>query len=140
LAILLLCLGCSASPETAEQVDTTTTAQFTPAGHTTDSLADIKQRVTDDEAVMIDVREQREWDAGHLRDATLVPLSLLNRDGISDAIKQQLPLDKPIYLHCASGRRVLQVAEMLKPAGYDVRPLKAGYKELVEQGYAADSE
>ena len=45
------------------------------------------------------------------------------------------PKDKPIYLHCASGVRCLQAAEILKKQGYDARPLKDGYKDLVDKGF-----
>ena len=42
--------------------------------HTKDSLDTIKARLVDKKAVLIDVREQLEWDAGHLKDAKLLPL------------------------------------------------------------------
>ena len=37
------------------------------AGHTTDSLAQIKQNVDAKKAVLVDVREPAEWDRGHLK-------------------------------------------------------------------------
>ena len=48
--------------------------------HTKDSLAVVKQKLADKEAVLIDVREQAEWDAGHLDAAMLLPLSSLQKD------------------------------------------------------------
>lgn len=114
-------------------------AAVTPLGaeemaHTGDSLEQVRTAVDAGKAVLIDVREQGEWDLAHLKSARLIPLSTLGKEGA--AIPADLPKDKPIYLHCRSGARSLKAAEILKPLGYDVRPLKAGYGELVKSGFA----
>ncbi len=101
--------------------------------HTTDSIDQVKTSVAAGKAVIVDVREQAEWDNGHLKAATLLPLSLLSKDGA--VIPASLPKDKPIYLHCRSGARSLKAAEILKAKGYDVRPLAAGYGQLVKDGF-----
>jgi rhodanese-related sulfurtransferase len=101
--------------------------------HTTDSLDKVKTSVTAGKAVLVDVREQAEWDNGHLKAAQLVPLSLLSKDGA--VIPATLPKDKPIYLHCRSGGRCLKAAEILKAKGYDARALEAGYGQLVKDGF-----
>lgn len=146
LTVLVLCCGCSTaeiateSKPSADQVPSGESPKFTDKGHTTDSLEVVKATVQQDQAVLIDVREQKEWDDGHLQDATLIPMSLFKSDALTAEMKAQLPKDKPIYLHCAAGGRVLTVAEILKTDGYDVRPLKAGYRDLVKEGFATDSE
>lgn len=101
--------------------------------HTTDSIDQVKTSVSAGKAVLVDVREQAEWDNGHLKVAQLVPLSLLSKDGAE--IPATLPKDKPIYLHCRSGGRCLKAAEILKAKGYDARPLEAGYGQLVKDGF-----
>lgn len=101
--------------------------------HTADPLTQVKTAVDGGKAVMLDVREQGEWDAGHLASARLIPLSALSKDAAT--LAAGLPKDKPIYIHCRSGGRCLAAAELLKPLGYDVRPLKAGYGELVKNGF-----
>lgn len=101
--------------------------------HTTDPIDQVKTSVTGGKAVLIDVREQAEWDNGHLKAAQLVPLSLLSKDGAE--IPASLPKDKPIYLHCRSGARSLKAAEILKAKGYDARALKEGYGQLVKDGF-----
>lgn len=101
--------------------------------HTTDSIDQVKTSVAAGKAVIVDVREQAEWDNGHLKVASLVPLSLLSKDGAE--IPSTLPKDQPIYLHCRSGARSLKAAEILKAKGYDVRPLQAGYGQLVKDGF-----
>jgi hypothetical protein len=49
--------------------------------HTADTLDQVKTSVAAGSAVLIDVREQEDWDSGHLQAARLVPLSVLTRDG-----------------------------------------------------------
>lgn len=107
------------------------------AEHTKDSLNDVKKGVADNKAVLLDVREKGEWDKGHLRDARFVALSALRRGIKADKLAQVLPKDKVIYCHCASGQRCLKAADLLQKEGYDVRPLKAGYQELLKSGFPA---
>lgn len=108
---------------------------FTPAGHTTDSLDTVKDRVKAKKAVLLDVREKTEWEAGHLKVAKLVPLSAVKSQQLTAEMKKNLPKDKPIYCHCRSGGRVLQVSELLRAQGYDIRPLRAGYSKLLDAGF-----
>lgn len=109
------------------------------SGHTQDSLDTVKDLLAQEAAVLIDVREQEEWDAGHLAAATLVPLSKLKNGGdaekLAESLAETLPKDKAIYCHCRSGGRVLTAASILKKLGYDIRPLKAGYQDLIEAGF-----
>ena len=112
---------------------------FTDAGHTTDTLEVVKERVRDGSAVLVDVREREEWDAGHLERATLVPLSEIAKGWRTDEytadLAKQLPKDRPVYTHCKSGGRCVLAADPLRELGYDVRPLKAGFEELAESGF-----
>lgn len=106
-----------------------------PLKHTKDSLATVKENLKSGKAVLLDVREQKEWDAGHLKAARLVPQSKLKTaPGLADLLKT-LSKDKVVYTHCRSGVRALAGGEILKKHGYDVRPLKAGYQDLVEAGF-----
>ena len=105
------------------------------AEHTKDSLSLIRARIQSGQAVLIDVREPSEWDDGHLQDATLVPLSRLRRSVDLRQLAEQLPKDKVIYTHCRSGRRVLAATDILRPLGFDVRPLRQGYRELLGAGF-----
>ena len=106
-----------------------------PLKHTKDSLDTVKEYVRTGKAVLLDVREQKEWDAGHLKAAQLVPQSKLkNESALADLLKS-LPKDKVIYTYCRGGNRALACGEILKKHGFDVRPLKSGYKELVDAGF-----
>lgn len=64
-------------------------------------------------AYIIDVREEYEWNKGHLKQAVSIPLSQL-RDRISE-----IPKDRPVYLHCRTGQRSYNAAMALKNLGFD---------------------
>ena len=105
------------------------------ADHTTDSLDTVKKSVADGKAVLVDVREESEWKDGHLKDAKHLALSDLKAGVPADALKKVIPTGSVAYLHCASGRRSLAAADLLKKQGYDVRPLKEGFEILVKEGF-----
>ncbi len=102
--------------------------------HTTDSVETVKAALAKGGAVLLDVREQSEWDAGHLESARFVPLSGLKDEAGREKLLEGVPKDKPVYVHCRSGARALTAGAILKGLGYDVRPLKAGYAELKKAG------
>jgi rhodanese-related sulfurtransferase len=105
--------------------------------HTKDSLEAVQQAVADQKAVLVDVREPEEWNEGHLSGARSLPLSVLEKGVKPDALANLLPKTKIIYVHCLSGGRCLQAADILATLGYDVRPLKPGYQSLVTAGFPA---
>lgn len=111
-------------------------ADLPAAEHTKDSLDDVKKNLGDKKAVLVDVREESEWEDGHLDGAVLVPLSELKQGEKADS----LPKDRIVYAHCASGKRCLAAAEILKKQGYDVRPLKDGYMDLLKAGFKKAAE
>ena len=114
--------------------------KVTAKEHTTDSLKTVQQRLVDNTAILVDVREQHEWDQGHLEAAVLVPLSKLREESESkdfvEQLAQILQQDKIIYCHCRAGRRALAATSILQEMGYDVRPLKAGYADLLKAGFS----
>jgi rhodanese-related sulfurtransferase len=127
LALLLM----TAAPAIAQQ-----------EGHTTEPLDQIKAKVESGRAILVDVREQNEWDRGHIRGAVLVPLSQLTaweRDGLNDeekrALAKALPRGSVVYCHCARGGRAVPGSELLRKLGYDARALKPGYSALLEAGF-----
>jgi len=102
---------------------------------TTDSLETVKKNLTDKQAVLVDARTIEEWDEGHLKDAILVPLVRLEKDPSAEDLAKVLPKGKSIYIYCRRGRRALLAGEILAKYGYEVRPLKPGYKELLDAGF-----
>lgn len=103
--------------------------------HTKDSLATVKENVKAGKAVIVDVREQGEWDDGHVQGAMLLPQSKLKNAALAAELVKQLPKDKIIYTHCRAGGRALTCGDILKKQGYDVRPLKPGYEDLIGAGF-----
>ncbi len=103
--------------------------------HTTDSLDVVKQRLAKREAVLLDVREQGEWDEAHVEGATSLPNSRLQKGIDAKSLLEIIPKDKIVYTHCRAGRRALAAAEALVKEGYDVRPLKPGIQELLDAGF-----
>ena len=66
-----------------------------------------------DDVILIDVREQWEYDEAHIPNVTLIPMSeLANR-------LDEIPTDKEVILTCRSGNRSGQVTEFLQQNGFD---------------------
>lgn len=109
------------------------------ADHTSDSLDTVRKSVADGKAVLVDVREPAEWKAGHIEGAVLVPLSRLQKKAerakVAEELGKQFSKDKVVYCHCRSGGRALLASEVLGRLGYDVRPLKPGYEDLLKAGF-----
>ena len=110
-------------------------ASIAPAAELTkEPLANVKQNVAAEKAVLVDVREKKEWDAGHIAGAVFLPLSAV-QDGLSPAELKTLPKDKILYVHCVVGKRAVTAGNVLEKHGYRVRPIQPGYKELVAAGF-----
>lgn len=107
--------------------------------HTTDPPAEIQAKIAAGKAVLVDVREPDEWKEGHLKAALLLPLKQLGADSakpdFAEKLAKQIGKDKIVYAHCKAGGRCLLAGEILKKAGYEVRPLKQGYEELLTLGF-----
>jgi sulfur-carrier protein adenylyltransferase/sulfurtransferase len=80
---------------------------------------------------VIDVREQSEWDAGHVAGATLLPLG-----EVAQRIGEVVPdRDAPLLLHCAVGGRSARASARLAEMGYtNVVNMKAPIGQWKEQG------
>ena len=73
-------------------------------------------------ALALDVREQDEWDAGHIAGALHIPL------GEIGARHVELPLDRKIVCICRSGGRSAHATAVLTGAGYRIENLDPGMK------------
>jgi rhodanese-related sulfurtransferase len=102
--------------------------------HSREPLEAVRTAVEKKEALLVDVREAPEWEAGRLRDARLLALSAL-KTASAEEVAKALPKGV-VYLHCRSGARALTAARILKDLGYDARPLKPGFEELRRAGFA----
>ena len=97
----------------------------------------IKKGLAEKRCMLVDVREKSEWDAGHLEQSILLPLSELEE--LDEAgIAKRLPKEKKIYAFCAAGFRADRAADQLKQLGYRVEAVTGGgYKEMVKAGFKA---
>ena len=67
------------------------------------------QEFLDKGAIILDVRTKGEWDNGHIKNATHMPLDQL-RNNVGKIQK----MNKPIITCCASGARSGQATQILK--------------------------
>ncbi|HKM00394.1 MAG TPA: FAD-dependent oxidoreductase [Mobilitalea sp.] len=63
--------------------------------------------------IIIDVREVYEYERGHIKGATNIPLSEL-RSRVNE-----IPKDKPVYLHCRTGQRSYNATLALQNLGFE---------------------
>jgi rhodanese-related sulfurtransferase len=79
-------------------------------------------------AVLLDVREHSEWEAGHAPDARHVPLGTL--EGKLGA----LPRDRCVVVVCRSGFRSARATALLARSGFDAVNLNGGMKAWASAG------
>lgn len=81
-------------------------------------------------ALLLDVREMDEWNAGHAPEATHIPLGELGSQ-----ISRVDPV-RPIVIICRSGRRSDHAATALRAAGYDAYNFSGGMHAWQQAGGA----
>lgn len=82
--------------------------------------------------VLVDVREDDEWRAGHAAAAVHIGKGVIERD-VEEKI---LDPDTEIVLYCGGGFRSALAAENLQRMGYtNVHSLGGGYRALQEAGF-----
>ncbi|ASF39887.1 MULTISPECIES: rhodanese-like domain-containing protein [Halobacillus] len=75
-------------------------------------------------AQLIDVREPKEFEGGHILGARNIPLSQMKNRLI------EIRKDKPVYLYCQSGARSTRAAMLLNKKDYkDLNVLQGGFKK-----------
>jgi molybdopterin/thiamine biosynthesis adenylyltransferase/rhodanese-related sulfurtransferase len=88
-------------------------------------------RAADPRVVLLDVREEIEWEAGHAIGALHVSKSYLEQD-IEAAIPDR---DRPVVIYCAGGIRSLFAGQILQQLGYtNVASLAGGFQSWKAQG------
>ena len=97
------------------------------------SVRQIKARVDQrDEFLLVDVREESEWAAGHLPGAVHLGKGVIERD-IETRIHD---LNAEIVLYCGGGYRSALAADTLQKMGYrNVVSMDDGFRGWKEAGY-----
>ena len=113
----------------------TITADRTEIEFTQDSLEVVKENVSKEQAVLVDVRSKEEWAKGHIEGSIALPIDSLRKGGDPKEIAKKLPKDKVIYTFCVVGMRAKAAAKVLVKHGFEVRALKPGYDELIKAGF-----
>ena len=109
--------------ETAVVAEVNTFLANIPQGWLALKTVDDLQAVLDNGAMLVDVREASEFEAGHIEGAVNYPIRELAQN------LHSLPADQMIVVYCASGHRAALSMGALQEMGYNnVRSFPAGYK------------
>ena len=111
--LLLLIAGCGkAEKQTENNQDKEQNMGITSEVITPEEAKEIMNQ--EDSYVILDVREQDEYDEGHIEGALLLPYTEIEKRA-----GEELPeKDQLILVHCRSGRRSAIAAESLTEMGY----------------------
>ena len=101
LAMLLVLTGCGGS--TVEN----TYQQITQE--------EAKEMMDTQEVIVLDVREQDEFDAGHIPGAVLLPVGTITKDNAAAVIPEP---DSVVLVYCRSGNRSKTASKALADLGY----------------------
>ena len=74
----------------------------------------ILDKAKENKIILLDVREELEYQVGHIPGSTNLPLSLLSQN-----LNPNLPKDLPIYIYCRSGNRSIEAKRILTNLGYN---------------------
>ena len=85
-------------------------------------------RLVEDDVLVVDVRESREYRPGHVPGAKNMPLSLL------PALLSEVPKDRPVYVICQSGGRSVQATALMRAVGIDATSVAGGTGAWIEAG------
>ena len=74
-----------------------------------------KEMIDTQEVLILDVREQHEYDSGHIPGAVLLPVGTITKDTASAVIDD---LDTVVLVYCRSGNRSKTASQALVDLGY----------------------
>ncbi|AOS60921.1 Rhodanese-related sulfurtransferase [Actinoalloteichus hymeniacidonis] len=86
------------------------------------AIENLPEKLPNNDAVVLDVREDDEWQAGHAPDAVHIPLGELA--GRLD----ELPAEKDVFVVCRSGGRSARATAYLNQNGWDAVNVEGGMK------------
>jgi rhodanese-related sulfurtransferase len=96
-------------------------------------LAEAVRVWTERSGQLVDVREQSEWDDGHIPDSIHIPLGQISERA------HELTRELPVVVLCAAGVRSLTGADELLARGFqDVASLNGGILAWAAAGYPVE--
>lgn len=95
------------------------------------SARDVQQmRERGEDFALVDVREDREWNLGHVPGAVHVA-----RGTLEGRIEGAVPRERKVVLYCAGGNRSALAADTMREMGFrDVASLAGGIQAWVDAG------
>lgn len=127
--VMLLLAACGGSTTTDQAVQNDLAVASLELAPEVDvhTVAEMKDR---EDVFLLDVREQWEYDEGHIPGVTLLPM------GEVPARLDEIPTDKEVIVTCRSGNRSGQVTDYLRQNGFDnVHNMQGGIVAWDEAGY-----
>jgi rhodanese-related sulfurtransferase len=92
------------------------------------STSDTARALEDGSALVVDVREQHERDAGHIEGTRHIALGRLTEEAAT------IPRDRPVIFYCHSGARSTMAADAFAAAGYDATSMAGGISAWADEG------
>ncbi len=89
----------------------------------------IAEQLRKGEIVLLDVREESEWNEGHIAGAKHIPLNNLDIT-TTESIDRAIPL----YIYCRSGKRAKEAEDKLKELGFSRAESIGGVIDWQENG------
>lgn len=74
-----------------------------------------KEMMDSQEVIILDVREQEEYDSGHIPGAVLLPVGTIDEDSAAQVIPDK---DSTLLVYCRSGNRSKTASAALAALGY----------------------
>lgn len=102
-SFLLLLTGCGAGGASEEK------------GYQQISQEEAKEMMDSQEVLILDVREQDEYDSGHIPGAVLLPVGSITEESAAEVIPEK---DATVLVYCRSGNRSKTAAKTLAELGY----------------------
>lgn len=96
----MLLTGCSSGTKTA---------------YTQITQDDAKRMMDEQDVIILDVREDYEYDAGHIKGAVLLPLGSISEESAASVIPDK---DSTVLVYCRSGNRSKTASKALADLGY----------------------
>lgn len=101
--LVALLTGCGAAGTSEER------------GYTHISQEEAKEMMDTQDVLILDVREQEEYDSGHIPDALLLPVGTITEESAAEVIPDK---ETTVLIYCRSGNRSKTAAKTLTELGY----------------------
>ena len=105
LLLLLLLTGCGG---TASNISSESSYQQI-------SQEEAKEMMDTQDVIILDVREQDEYDSGHIPGAVLLPVGTIDEETAAEVIPEK---DSTVLVYCRSGNRSKTASSALAELGY----------------------